>query len=185
MNPIGPLMREHRQIEKMIAVMQKRSDVMERQGFLDLAFLAQAVDFVKNYADRIHHGKEEDILFQELAKKNLSDYLRTTMAELVEEHHYGRGLVREMIEAQAKYQQGHSGSLGTILLKIRALAEFYPRHIDREDKAFFPEAMRCLTAEEQTNMIHHFCEFDRKILQEKYLAIIETLEKSDNERETQ
>jgi hemerythrin-like domain-containing protein len=168
MNPIVPLMREHRKIEKMIALMRKKADSMEQQNALDFVFIAKASDFIGNYVDKIHHEKEEDVLFRELGKRAISDYLRKTMDELVEEHHYGHNLIRELIEAHEKYQQGKKGdSLEMILLKIRALAEFYPRHIDKEDKAFFPEAMQCLRAEEPTNMIHGFCEFDRKIKQEK------------------
>ena len=72
MLPIGPLMIEHRLIEKMIAVIKKEIARMERQGKINPEFIDLAVDFIRMYADRCHHGKEEDILFRDLKQKPLS-----------------------------------------------------------------------------------------------------------------
>jgi len=69
MLPIGPLMIEHRLIERMIKLMDKASKKMQKQDNADLNFIDIAVDFIKIYADRCHHGKEEDILFKALTKK--------------------------------------------------------------------------------------------------------------------
>jgi len=66
MLPIGPLMIEHRLIEKMIKVIQKEVETWKREDRINPEFVDAAVDFIRVYADKCHHGKEEDILFREL-----------------------------------------------------------------------------------------------------------------------
>lgn len=89
MLPIGPLMIEHRLIEKMIALIKKEIARMEQQGKINLEFIDLAVDFIRMYADRCHHGKEEDILFRDLNQKPLSGEHKQIVNELVEEHQQG------------------------------------------------------------------------------------------------
>ena len=68
MLPAGPLMIEHRLIERMIKILDRSLRKMEREKELDLNFIDTLVDFIRTYADRCHHGKEEDILFRDLSK---------------------------------------------------------------------------------------------------------------------
>jgi len=86
MMPIGPLMIEHRLIERMIEVMKRQLQRWETEGKADSSFIETAVDFIRTYADRCHHGKEEDILFRDLSKKPVSSDHRRIMEELREEH---------------------------------------------------------------------------------------------------
>jgi len=71
MMPAGPLMIEHRLIERMIKLMEKEIAHMKKENRADIVFIDAAVDFIRTYADRCHHGKEEDILFRDLAKKKI------------------------------------------------------------------------------------------------------------------
>ena len=66
MLPIGPLMIEHRLIEKMIKVMQQKVEAWKQEERINPEFIDVAVDFIRTYADKCHHGKEEDILFRDL-----------------------------------------------------------------------------------------------------------------------
>ena len=63
---------EHRLIERMISLMAKERDRMEASKKADPSFIDTIVDFIRTYADHCHHGKEENILFRELTKKDLS-----------------------------------------------------------------------------------------------------------------
>ena len=76
MLPIAPLMIEHRLIERMIRLLdQENTRIRENIGvlpefaFVNAKFIDAAVDFIKTYADQVHHGKEEDILFTALLEK--------------------------------------------------------------------------------------------------------------------
>ena len=69
----GPLMIEHRLIERMLVIIQERLGEVEKTRKIDASFVDTAVDFVRSYADRTHHGKEEDIMFRVLNNKGLSE----------------------------------------------------------------------------------------------------------------
>jgi len=181
MKPIGPLMIEHRLIERMIRLIEMKEKKMEEHGKADFDFVDVAVDFVRVYADRTHHGKEEDILFRDLAKKNMAEEDRRLMDELVEEHRYGRRLVADLNEAKEGYIRGHKQSLEVVFKKLRALVDFYPEHIRKEDKVFFPHAMGYLSQQEQEAMLQECWEFDRHMIHEQYGSIVETWEKREGQ----
>jgi hemerythrin-like domain-containing protein len=115
MQPIAPLMIEHRLIERMIKAMRDELDRMETTRQADPGFIETAVEFIRTYADRCHYGKEEDILFRDLEKKAMSEDHKNIMHELVEEHRWGRKTTRELLEAKEKYQQGDMEALSTIV----------------------------------------------------------------------
>jgi len=72
MKPIGPLMREHRLIERMVRLMERELGGISGGKEANPLIIDSAVDFLKTYADRTHHGKEEDILFRALSGKRLA-----------------------------------------------------------------------------------------------------------------
>ena len=109
MKPIGPLMWEHRLIEKMLASMMRHIDQVEKSKKVNPLIIDMAVDFVRTYADRTHHGKEEEILFRDLAKKNLTPELKKIMQELLDEHVWGRKTTAALVAAKEKYLQGEEG----------------------------------------------------------------------------
>lgn len=173
MKPRGPLMIEHRLIEKMIAVINDQISVMRNKERVDPDFINAAVDFIRVYADKTHHGKEEDILFRDLAAKKISAEDKAAMQELVEEHRYARKTVAELVQAKDDCLAGRKEALKTVLDKLTILTEFYPEHIRREDEVFFPDTEKYFTHEEQDAMLREFWEFDRKMIHEKYKSVAE------------
>jgi hemerythrin-like domain-containing protein len=176
MKPIGPLMREHRLIEQMINLLDKKMLHLgqEEQSIPD--FTGMAVDFFRTYADRTHHGKEEDILFVHLAKKKLSPELKKIMDELVQEHIQARKMVGQLADAGKSYQQGDIDAFNSIKTLISKLLFFYPVHVEKEDKHFFYPILEYFTKEEQDTMLQEFWEFDRNMIHEKYRKVVEGLE---------
>jgi len=176
MKPIGPLMREHRLIERMVALLNAGLRQMSERNKANVELLTVAVDFFRTYADRTHHGKEEDILFKELAKKQLSREHERIMNELVQEHVRGRKMVSNLVSAKKAYTGGSTESLKDIIACVTELVRFYPAHIEKEDKHFFYPALDYLSKEEQNNMLEDFWDFDRKLIHEKYQGMVEELE---------
>ncbi len=171
----GPLMIEHRLIERMLNIVNKVLIKIEKQETVDPVFVDTVVDFIRTYADRTHHGKEEDILFRELEKKEMSNDNRRIMNELIEEHIFGRKITRELIEANDRYRRGENSALSIITAKLSTLVDFYPKHIEKEDKVFFPASRVYLSEEEEQAMIKEFWEFDRKMIHEKYETLVQVL----------
>jgi hemerythrin-like domain-containing protein len=98
---------EHRLIERMIAIIEKFLTQIEATQSVDSLFVDTAVDFIRTYADRTHHGKEEDILFRNLERQKLSDADRRVMNELIDEHTFGRQTTKELIDANTRYRSVH------------------------------------------------------------------------------
>ena len=175
MKPIGPLMWEHRLIEKMLSFFERATKKITEQNKVDPLFVDTAVDFIRTYADRTHHGKEEDILFRDLIKKPLSQEHARIMEELVEEHKYARSKVGMLVDAKQRYLKGEN-TLREVVVLLNELANFYPKHIEKEDKHFFYPCMDYFTREEQDRMLTEFYEFDRNMIHEKYRKIVDQVE---------
>jgi len=173
----GPLMIEHRLIERMLSVVKNALTEIESKHKVDPVFVDLAVDFIRVYADRTHHGKEEDILFRELNKKALNSKDSQIMKELIEEHAFGRQTTKALVEANARYRNGDETALADIAANLKTLTEFYPGHIQKEDKIFFPSSRTYFTDEEDQAMLAEFREFDRNMIHEKYKSLVEGFEK--------
>ncbi len=177
MMPIAPLMIEHRLIERMIEVMKEHLAFIEKEKKVDPEFIEMAVDFIRTYADRCHHGKEEDILFRDLGGKNLTEVHRHTMEELVEEHRWGRKTTARLVEANTRYVQGNKEALFAIIDCLGSLVEFYPNHIEKEDKHFFIPCMEYFSEAEREGMLKEEWEFDKSLIHEKYRNMVIAAEK--------
>ncbi len=168
MLPIGPLMIEHRLIEKMIALIKKEIDRCKLQKSINPEFIDLAVDFIRTYADRCHHGKEENILFRDLNKKPLSSELKQVMEELIEEHLLGRKTVAELVEAKERYLKGDQEALSIILNRMQFLVDFYPKHIEKEDRRFFMPVMNYFNQAEKEALLQEEYEFDKNLIHQIY-----------------
>jgi hemerythrin-like domain-containing protein len=174
-SPAGPLIREHRVIERMLASLQREFDVLVESGEADPVTIELATDFIRWYADRCHHGKEEDILFARLAEKTIDDDLRAQMEELIEEHVYARDLTRRLVAANVAYMAGEQDAIREIESMMRALIQFYPRHIEKEDRHFFKPSLEQFTEEELADMLRDFDEFDATLIHRRYGAVVDEL----------
>ncbi|MBS7249407.1 MAG: hemerythrin domain-containing protein [Candidatus Freyarchaeota archaeon] len=169
---------EHRLIERMVKVIGKEEPKIAKESKVDVFFIDSAVDFFRTYADRCHHGKEEDILFRELAKKSLTSEHKRTMDELIEEHMYARNTVGRLVNAREKYVQEDKDALKEIVAILKELVAFYPKHIEREDKHFFIPCMNYFTKKEQETLLEEFWNFDKNLIHEKYRKIVEKYEET-------
>jgi hemerythrin-like domain-containing protein len=173
----GLLMKEHRLIERMISIIKDILAQIKATNNIDPVFVDTAVDFIRIYADRTHHGKEEDILFRDLNECPLSVEDRRIMNKLIDEHVFGRQTTKALVEANERYRNGDKSALADIVKSLGTLVDFYPKHIQKEDKTFFPAARAYLTDRQDQAMLEEFLEFDRKMIHEKYRLVVETLEK--------
>jgi hemerythrin-like domain-containing protein len=167
---------EHRLIERAIRIMAAEKGRLESGGDLDPLTVDALVDFIKTYADRCHHGKEEDILFEDLADKPLSADEKALMDELVEEHKLGRRLTGQLVEAKNAVVAGEKERLADVISIMDQLINFYPQHIEKEDKRFFPDTERHYSGQELEDMIQSFYTFDMRMIHEKYADVVHSIE---------
>jgi hemerythrin-like domain-containing protein len=96
--------------------------------------------------------------------------------ELIEEHVFGRTTTRALVAANHRYRQGDVSALENVIRCLRTLVDFYPGHIEKEDKVFFPASRAYFTEAEEQAMLAEFREFDRQMIHEKYTLVVEGLE---------
>ena len=179
MQPIGPLMHEHRLIERMLGILEKEKSRIQEDQAADTQLIDQSVDFFRTFADRCHHGKEEDILFRDLKNKSISKEHQVIMDELIEEHILGRRLVTELDGFNNHLVRSGNGSVNKeIAGTIDKLLNFYSKHIKKEDEDFFHPVMAYFSKEEMSGMLQEFDAFEKELLHEKYLGMIRKLEEN-------
>jgi len=179
MKPIGPLMREYRLIERMVDILEKELIKIKKTNEVNTNLILIGVDFFRTYADRTHHGKEEDILFRDLKKKNITSNLKNIIKRLEQDHQLARKIVTDLSNQNNNYIQGKTNSIKEITNNLEKLVTLYPVHIETEDKEFFYPCIDYFTEDEQQKMLQEFYDFDKKIIHEKYLQIIENQENED------
>jgi hemerythrin-like domain-containing protein len=175
--PIEPLLAEHRLTERMVAVMEWRVSDMESIGTADLRFIEGAVEFLRIYADRCHHGKEEQVLFRELARKPLSAEHRRVLDELTAEHVFARQTTERLVKARELYAAGEASAFTDITACLHMFVEFYPKHIAKEEQEFFPHVMNYFTAAELNLLRAEENEFDQRLMQVLYGKAVEAWER--------
>lgn len=175
MKPVGPLMIEHRLIDRMLALLAlDHRRIIETEN-IDYEFLDISINFLKTYVDKFHHGKEEDILFRELSEKPLSPEDRKMLNELIEEHGRTRKVV-ERLDSARRQQVDKKLAIAEITSYMETLIKWYPVHIEKEDKHFFISSMNYLSEQEQAAMLERSQEFDRNFTQRRFVGIIMALE---------
>lgn len=125
--PMKELVEEHTWIKRVLALIPV---LMSKAGTplteADKVVLRQVVDFVRNFADRFHHAKEEDLLFKYF------DSGSEIIQSMLKEHEVGRGHIRAALEAIA------CGETTRVGKHLSAYAELLKEHIRKEDEILYP-----------------------------------------------
>ncbi len=140
------MVKEHENILKMLDVMKKACcHILDGGEIVDDDF-RKMIAFVRNYADKHHHGKEEHILFHEM-----SLHLGQIGATLIQhgmlvEHDLGRLHIKDLETALDQYKKEPKTlyKLG-ILAEAAGYVNLLERHIDKENKVVYTYAEKNLT----------------------------------------
>ena len=170
------LMQDHRVIERVLAVLEK---LTRTPGEVNLATWEKTLDFIRNFADKCHHLKEEKILFPALEEHGIQRE-GGPIGMMLMEHEEGRGYMRAMAHALALVKEepevARTTLLGTASLYLNLLRE----HIRKEDEVLFVMADETLNPEEQKEILREFEEHEVNEIgagiHEKYLRIVLELE---------
>lgn len=93
MKPIAELTAEHGPIRLMLRVLEKICDKIEKGEAVPEEHLRQGVLFIREFADRGHHEKEESLLFPTMKENQIAEEI-TLIDELIDEHTTGRNFAR-------------------------------------------------------------------------------------------
>lgn len=137
------LVNEHRLILRMIALLERNATRTAAGGYENWQFYLDGVDFIRTYADRFHHAKEEDVLFEALVNNGMPREHSPVGAMLLE-HEQGRAHVRALEEAATQALAGLSGREAAIAEHALAYGALLREHIAKEDNILYPLAERLI-----------------------------------------
>ena len=160
MSPTEELKEEHQGITLMLKVLEKICTKMEAQEKVDPNHLERIVEFFRVFADKCHHGKEEDLLFPEMEKAGVPRE-RGPIGVMLAEHNQGRAFVRGMGEAASRYKQDDARGRTEFVENARNYISLLTQHIQKENNILFPMGDRVLSKEKQEKLVEGFEELER------------------------
>ena len=169
---------EHKLILRMVALVEKNADLVQQGKFDDWQFFLDAVDFIRSYADRFHHAKEEDTLFTALIANGMPEKNSPIEAMHIA-HDQGRAFVRGMEGAAAKALAGESGQEAAIVENARGYAALLREHIHTEDNILYPLAERTLPSDVRPAMIRAYGQAETAVaadFTDRYTKMVERYE---------
>lgn len=155
---IEDLLHEHEVIEFALKILTNMTGKLESSSQVDPADLTAFIDFLKEFADKCHHGKEEGLLFPALVTADVQE-AGAPLAELLREHEEGREWIAAM-----------SAAIDPVLNRdafIRAAqgyTELLRSHIEKENHVLFPMAERVLSPELLESLYKAFEEHESKVI---------------------
>lgn len=143
MDAIDILINEHKNIKKVLSAIKKDCEELVEGKLVDIDFYKNVIDFVRNYADKYHHKKEEEKLFNIMAEINENVKNGPIMGMLME-HDLGRMYIKNLEEALINYEKGDFKQKAYIVANALSYAVHLSKHIDKEDSAIYMMARRQL-----------------------------------------
>jgi hemerythrin-like domain-containing protein len=147
--PTGLLRYEHELITRALLLLEREAKALEQGSATARGRLTQLTEFIREFADRRHHGKEEDVLFVAMEEAGLPrDVGPLAMMRL--EHDQGRALVRTMV----------GGDDAAAAKAARDFARLLAGHIQKENGVLYPMAEEMLSPDAIKRMLRRFAEVE-------------------------
>ncbi len=178
MKPTDILKEEHELILVMLQIIDAACARMEEGEKLNPDHLAEMVDFIRNFADRCHHAKEEKLLFPALRQTGIGQE-NGPIGVMIAEHEEGRFFAKGMGEALAELKAGDSVAAGKFIADAGGYVKLLDGHIMKENKILFRMADERLTDKQQKELLEEFDRVEREEIgtgvHEKYHELLHRL----------
>ncbi|WP_163192735.1 hemerythrin domain-containing protein [Clostridium thermarum] len=180
MDAIELMMYEHKYIKRTLAVIRKISIGVLNGNEVPFEDFKRIIEFVRNYADKHHHNKEEEILFKKMREDIGETLAGAPISGMLVEHDFGRLFIKNLDEALQRVKNGDLDSRVDVIANAIGYADLLNRHIDKEDKVIYTFARRSLK-EDAMNYVNESCKkvedaAESENLQKKYITMVEELE---------
>lgn len=143
--PTAILREQHRNILKVADILEEVLGNEPEPGAFDYAALDLCIDFIRLYADALHHGKEEALLFPELEARGLP-HTSGPIAVMLQEHEQGRAYAKAMRDALQPARDGDRDAARRLLNAGLGYVDLIRAHILKEDNVLFNMADQMIDA---------------------------------------
>lgn len=142
---IERLTQEHRNIERLLAVLERELEVFDRGDRPDYEVIRAVISYFEVYPEVYHHP-QEDLVFAKLRERDPAAAAK--VGDLAGEHHKGADHLRRVAQAV-----GYVLADGEVLRQdvdaiVRDFITHERRHMMMEDQYFFPAALKALRPED-------------------------------------
>lgn len=180
MESIKIMVAEHENIRRMLMVLRSISYRVMTLGEFDAEDIPKVIDFVRIYADKHHHGKEENILFETMNKRIEKLAKAGAITGMYIEHDLGRLYMGNLEKAVDKYELGDDEARLDIIGNAISYTDLLERHIEKENTAMYKFAEKMLDDESKAYIEEESKKIEdaatKNKLQDKYIALLEELE---------
>ena len=153
------LTKEHENILKVAEDLENECNSIEQGKEIDKGFFKESIDFIRNYADKFHHAKEEDILFKEFneqVEKDPGCVHCNPVEQMLIEHDEGRKFVKGMGEALEKSDRKK------LIENARGYINLIREHIFKEDNILYPMADEAIDEKIEGIMLDKFRKIEKE-----------------------
>ena len=137
------LMEEHRVIERVLTSLEVAAARLKAGEEIRPGFFLTAAEFIKKFADRSHHNKEEGVLFPAMEKAGIPNE-GGPIGVMLAEHQEGRRLTAAMREAADKLAAGDATAREQVVDNALQYVVLLRAHIAKEDGILYPMADRAI-----------------------------------------
>lgn len=181
LNSIDLLVSEHDNIKRVIKIVRKICFGLTKGMEVPYDDFAKVIEFIRNYADKYHHGKEEDMLFIEMNNELLDLIGEGPVQGMLIEHNFGRSLVIDLEMSLKAHKSGDEESIIDIIGNAIGYANLLTKHINKEDNMIYKYAKSNLKQETLDRLDLEFKDFESReeniSTRDEYVEFVDELEK--------
>lgn len=140
---------EHEAILMMLKVMEKMAQQLKQGQKGAEKDMPAVVDFLRGFADRCHHGKEEEILFPAMEGAGIPRN-GGPIGVMLHEHDAGRSLIKDMSAATSDFDPEK------LAQSMQDYIELLRTHIHKENEILFKMADQHIPSQQQEDIYERF-----------------------------
>jgi len=163
MKPTEDLIHEHEAIKKMLGIMDKISENIKNNKEVDTNDIEDIIEFLKTFADKCHHGKEENALFPALVLAGIPKE-NGPIGVMLHEHTLGRGYIKEIETSTEDFKAGNSNSIQLIANSLLSYVNLLQNHIQKEENVLFKMADKVLSNQVQDDVYEQFEKIEEEVV---------------------
>jgi|SRR5579872_197428 len=139
------LCEEHRDIEKLLLVLEDELSVFDRQERPDYDIIQAVISYFQDYPDCCHHPKE-DMIFEKLTIR--APILAESVGDLEVEHHHEAERLQRVTDIVRNILLDRDISRQTFDDVMRDFIKQQRVHMQMEERVLFPAALNALRPED-------------------------------------
>jgi hemerythrin-like domain-containing protein len=159
--PSQDLIHEHKAILIALNVIEQMYKRVQNDKEIDYKDIEKMIEFLKIFADKCHHGKEEDFLFPALVEAGVKDQ-NGPIGIMLDQHKQGRGFIKQMQESISNKTINKIAFVDAASSYVRLLRN----HIEKENTFLFPMCDAKLSATKQQELLNNFESLENNVIGE-------------------